>query len=73
MIFVARTVYSETVVFNCETSDTIFTAKQLISQKIGHPVECLKLLLSSQELDNERTIESYSIQGTTLVHIIISE
>lgn len=57
---------------NAEPSDTILTLKEKLEEQEGIPPEQQRLVYQGKQLKNNRTIESYSLKGGAILHLVVA-
>lgn len=69
-IFV-KTLTGKTITLEVEPSASIYNVKQLIQNREGIPPDQQKLTFNSTELEDGKTLEYYSIQKESILHLVL--
>ena len=69
-IFV-KTLTGKTITLEVEPSASIYNVKQLIQSREGIPPDQQKLTFNSTELEDGKTLEYYSIQKESILHLVL--
>lgn len=70
MIVVVRQLSGVKLNFDVDGNDTILHLKELIEEKLNHPVENQKLLFRGLSLSNESTFSQIGISDHGVLHLV---
>ncbi|KAK7452162.1 hypothetical protein VKT23_020790 [Stygiomarasmius scandens] len=66
-----RTLTGKTVTFQVDPLDTVLDLKSSIQDKEGIPLEQQRLIFSRKQLEDGKTLSSYSIRHGSTIHVVV--
>ena len=66
-----KTLTSQTIVIDTESTSTVSELAQLIGEKEGIPAEEIRIIFSGKQLEGGKTLAEYSIDRDCVVNMVL--
>lgn len=73
MQIIIKTLYGTSEALDVRLSDTIMSVKRNVEANIGLPFGELRLIFCGKQLEDNRTLEDYSVKNQAIIHLDLVE
>ena len=67
-----KTLTGKVTDYTIEPEDTVKALKESLQEKEGIMVEQIKLIYNGRQLQDEKTIESYTVEAGKTIHMVLT-
>merc|ERR1711957_626941 len=72
MLIKIKTLTGKEIEINVEPDDVVKRIKDKVEEKEGIPPAQQRLIFSGKQMNDDKTVESYRIQGGSVLHLVLA-
>lgn len=72
MLIKVKTLTGKEIEINIEADDLVKRIKEKVEEKEGIPPAQQRLIFSGKQMNDDKTTESYRIQGGSVLHLVLA-